>query len=74
MGEASTLGTYMVDGVQAQLLGACGTAVGEPSCNSPSLWLFLVRTVGSDRSYQVEAHNDSRVRVIAFIQDLSDVS
>jgi hypothetical protein len=73
IGEATTLGTYAVDGAQAQLLGACGTATGEPSCNSPSLWLFLVWTVGSDLSYQVAAHNESRAQVIAFAQGLSDV-
>ncbi len=74
IGEASTLGTYTVDGANAQLLGACGTAAGEPSCDSPSLWLFLVWTVGSDRSYQVEAHDESVAQVIAFAQGLSDVS
>jgi hypothetical protein len=74
IGEASSLGTYTVDGVQAQLLGACGTAAGEPSCNSPSLWLFLVWTVGSDRSYQVMAHNESPAQVVAFAQGLSDVN
>jgi hypothetical protein len=73
IGEASTLGTYTVDGVQAQLLGACGTAAGEPSCNSSSLWPFLVWTVGSDRSYQVGAHNESPAQVVAFAQGLSDV-
>ncbi len=74
IGEASTLGTYSVDGAQAQLLGACGTAAGEPSCDSPSLWLFLVWTTGGDRLYQVTAHNESRAQLIAFAQGLSEVS
>jgi hypothetical protein len=74
IGEAGNLGTYTVDGAQAQLLGACGTASGEPSCGSASLWLFLVWTTGGDRLYQVEAHNKSRTQVIAFAQSLTGVS
>ncbi len=74
IGEASMLGTYSVGGAQAQLLGACGTAAGLPACNSASLWLFLVWTTGSDRHYQVTAHNESREQVIAFASGLRDVS
>jgi hypothetical protein len=70
-GEATTLGTYSVHGALAQLLGACGTAAGEPSCDSASLWLSLGWTTGGDRYYQVLAHNESRAQVLAFAQGLS---
>lgn len=78
IGQMSTLGTYNVNGAQAQLLGACGTGPGLPpglpSCSSPSLWLALVWTIGSDRHYQVTAHNESQAQVLAFAQSLSAVS
>src|SRR5215469_1444620 len=74
IGAATTLGTYNVNGAQAQLLGACGTSHGMTPCSPPIQWLFLVWTIGSDRHYQVTAHNESQAHVLVFAQSLSAVS
>jgi hypothetical protein len=74
IGEATTLGTYNVNGAQAQLLGACGTSPGMTPCSPPIAWLILVWSTGSDRHYQVTAHNESQAQVLAFAQSLSAVS
>jgi hypothetical protein len=73
IGEATTLGHYKVDGTRATLLGACGTAPGEPSCHAAHLWLYLTWT-RHGHYYQVLSHDESRHTIVAFGRRLHNVS
>jgi hypothetical protein len=73
IGEATTLGHPKVDGVTATLLGACGTMMGEPSCHSAHLWLFVV-WARHGNYYQALSHDQSRRTIVAFARRLHKVS
>jgi hypothetical protein len=72
IGEATTLGHYKVDGARATLLGACGTAEGEPSCHAAHLWLFLT-WVRHGHYYQVLSHDESRNAIVVWGRQLHNV-
>jgi hypothetical protein len=74
IGIATTLGHYKVDGTKATLLGACGTQVpGLPSCRHYHVWLDLVWT-RHGHYYQVQTHDESRSKIVAFARHLHKIS
>ena len=74
IGEASTLGHYRVDGTTATLLGACGALNPPgPSCHGYHVWLFLSWT-RHGHYYQVQTHDESRAKIVAFARRLHKVS
>jgi hypothetical protein len=74
IGEATSLGSYKVDGTTAVLYGACGTLKGEPRCTRRyHVWLEL-RWVRHGVEYQVQSHDESRAANVAFARNLHKVA
>jgi len=72
IGDARLLATPKVDGVKAQLFGACGMT-GEPACSSKRTFLFLIWKKGKI-SFVAQSHQETRAAIISFARSLTPVS
>lgn len=71
VGDAKLLATPKIDGVKAQLFGACGMS-GEPSCSSKKTFLFLIWTKGKI-AFVAQSHQETRSAIISFGRSLKPV-
>ena len=71
-GVAVKLGKFRVDGVRAQLWGACRVE-GMPPCSSRNIFLFL-EWRHHHHSYLASSHGEHRGTIVAFARGLHPVS
>jgi hypothetical protein len=72
VGDAKLLATPKIDGVKAQLFGACGMS-GEPPCSSKRTFLFLIWKKGKI-SFVAQSHQETQAAIISFGRSLTPVS
>jgi hypothetical protein len=71
VGDAKLLATPKIDGVKAQLFGACGMT-GEPPCSSKRTFLFLIWKKGKI-AFVAQSHQETRAAIISFGRSLKPV-
>ena len=71
VGDARLLATPKINGVKAQLFGACGMS-GEPPCSSKRTFLFLIWKKGKI-SFVAQSHQETRSAIISFGRSLKPV-